>query len=308
MKKYIGFLVVLSVLFLGASVPKVSKAYTLDDLMAQLTSLQQQVTGLQSAMALKAVQVAPVKVVTPIAPITKTVTSTPVKSVVVNNNIPAGQVYEGSPYSISWNADGTCSVYLGDNNIDVYTTGTTHPQPPANATECWSGNTVFPASLATKPHTAIVTTASANIPPSKTTAQVATATVTPKVLSIGLKNNSEVKAFQSFLQGEGYLPTTAIIDGSYGSSMQSAVIKFQKAKNIAQTGVIDSATRSALTTLLTTTHTASRLVQVPHSDGGCAVYDIGANGSWTYISSGTEHMIDGNNAGCIMSINGLLVL
>ena len=55
MKKIIGFLIVLGVLVLGA--PQ-AKAYTLDDLMAQITSLQQQVSGLQnemSAVALKAI-------------------------------------------------------------------------------------------------------------------------------------------------------------------------------------------------------------------------------------------------------------
>ena len=71
--KIIGVFVLLSVLFISA--PMSAKAYTLNDLMAQITSLQKQVTGLQSAIALKAISPAVVSTIKPIV-LPKTITPT----------------------------------------------------------------------------------------------------------------------------------------------------------------------------------------------------------------------------------------
>ena len=132
MKKIIGFLIVLGVLVLGA--PQ-AKAYTLDDLMAQITSLQQQVSGLQnemSAVALKAIT--PTLVSTSIYPAgcnsyigfslttglpcflqTNSATSITSTTAILN-----GKLFAGVPATISWNINPS-------SGMSNYITSTTGP-------------------------------------------------------------------------------------------------------------------------------------------------------------------------------------
>ena len=53
-----------------------------------------------------------------------------------------------------------------------------------------------------------------------------------------------VRAAQASLEAQGYSPGT--IDGQFGPNTQSALRKFQADKGLAQTGSLDSATRTAL--------------------------------------------------------------
>ena len=108
MKKIIGFLIVLGVLVLGA--PQ-AKAYTLDDLMAQITSLQQQVSGLQNEMS-----AATLKAITPTAiPVATTAclpTTFPSIKIISPNG---GENYNmGGIIKIKWSS---CNLDLG--NIQI---------------------------------------------------------------------------------------------------------------------------------------------------------------------------------------------
>jgi peptidoglycan hydrolase-like protein with peptidoglycan-binding domain len=62
-------------------------------------------------------------------------------------------------------------------------------------------------------------------------------------------SKEQVKSFQLFLKEKGYISTAQTATGYFGKITRSAVIAFQKASGIEQTGELDSATRTYIKTL-----------------------------------------------------------
>lgn len=108
MKKYIGIFVLLLMFFV---LTPTAKAYTLDDLMAQITSLQQQVSDIQSqlsATALKAVTPTPISVAC-------SPTTTPWVKVTSPNG---GETFTaGNPVTVTWTS---CNLSTSSFNTDIY--------------------------------------------------------------------------------------------------------------------------------------------------------------------------------------------
>lgn len=67
-------------------------------------------------------------------------------------------------------------------------------------------------------------------------------------LALGSKGDT-VKLLQKMLKNQGEYPTTASIDGSYGSMTFTAVQKFQKDNGLLVTGNVDAATINLLNTM-----------------------------------------------------------
>lgn len=63
-------------------------------------------------------------------------------------------------------------------------------------------------------------------------------------LKYGMDGNAEIKVLQTYLIAEGYLQGTP--NGSFYTATQAAVKKFQQAKGLPQTGVVDLQTRAVL--------------------------------------------------------------
>ena len=72
-------------------------------------------------------------------------------------------------------------------------------------------------------------------------------------LSIGMKNNNEVRCLQQFLknQGIGIYPE-GYVTGMFGALTKKAVIRFQKQYNIYQSGFVGTITRAKINQLLGT--------------------------------------------------------
>jgi hypothetical protein len=120
--KIIGVFVLLSVLLISA--PKAAKAYTLDDLMAQITSLQQEVSSLQSAIALKAVTMSPLP-----APAVCSIASFDASSTSIN---------VGGSSTLSWTTTGCSTVEITSTNSgvlsDTPTSGSITVSPTSTST------------------------------------------------------------------------------------------------------------------------------------------------------------------------------
>jgi len=89
------------------------------------------------------------------------------------------------------------------------------------------------------PQTGVFTIAKSSLP-----AFYASASSTFVKLKLG-SSGAQVTAIQSFLIKKGYLKLSKPT-GTYGSSTQTAVKAFQKAKGLSQTGIIDQATFNAM--------------------------------------------------------------
>lgn len=72
-------------------------------------------------------------------------------------------------------------------------------------------------------------------------------------LSIGMKNNNEIRCLQQFLksQGKGIYPE-GYVTGMFGALTKMAVIRFQKQYNIYQSGFVGTITRAKINQLLGT--------------------------------------------------------
>ncbi len=68
-------------------------------------------------------------------------------------------------------------------------------------------------------------------------------------LKYGMDGNAEVRTLQAYLIAEGYLQGTP--NGSFYTATQAAVKKFQQAKGLPQTGVVDLQTRAVLNAIFT---------------------------------------------------------
>jgi len=111
----------------------------------------------------------------------------------------------------------------------------------------------------TDPNSKVVTTwklpsshSSSGSVPTKTISQVITPTTPPtietpkitKTLKLGLKNDSEVKTLQSYLNLK--LKLTLTLDGSFGPKTKLAVISFQKLNKLTPDGIVGPITRALL--------------------------------------------------------------
>jgi hypothetical protein len=66
-------------------------------------------------------------------------------------------------------------------------------------------------------------------------------------LKYGMDGNTEIQILQTYLIAEGYLEGTP--NGSFYTATQAAVKKFQKAKGLSETGIVDVQTRLVLNSI-----------------------------------------------------------
>ncbi|MFA6397824.1 MAG: peptidoglycan-binding domain-containing protein [Candidatus Paceibacterota bacterium] len=257
MKKILGFLIVFSLLFV--SIPTITKASTIDDLMAQVLSLQDKILNLQNQMSALVLRA--------------TTSSIIIKPV---NTEPGGDVYYISFETVSSKCnifnDSTGGNFVGTGAINGYDSngnpsicnfnGVNYPPGPAkprtNTINPISVTTTITPSTLSAPTTTSTTTSTTtkNILPeitSSTSKIVPNSTISSKssiitlpsttfkrTLNIGM-SGSDVKNLQNILIENGYLPIGKNT-GYYGLLTKSAVIKFQGENNISINGKFDSIT------------------------------------------------------------------
>lgn len=112
---------------------------------------------------------------------------------------------------------------------------------------------------------------------------------TSNSLTVG-STGSKVTALQNNLNGLGYNCGNA--DGSYGSKTKAAVIAFQKAYNIAQSGVADATTLAKIEEVVKTIQT--KLNALGYSCGTVdGVYDSATKSAVTKFQSANKLVADG---------------
>lgn len=106
----------------------------------------------------------------------------------------------------------------------------------------------------------------------------AASTTVSQNLSVGLKNNSDVKNLQTYLKKGGFLPASAAVDGSFGQKTLAAVKALQLANNISENGVVGVDTRSLINGTaniqILCTPTTAPWIRVTSPNGG-EIYQMG---------------------------------
>jgi hypothetical protein len=133
--KIVGIFVLLFMLFV--IVPKTTKAYTLNDLMAQINALQQEVTSLQSAVALKAITVNPIPV--------------PAVCSITSFTASPTSITSGGSSTLSWTTNGNCtSAQLtgGTTGFVIQPSGSVAVNPTVTTTYSLTANNATTATTA----------------------------------------------------------------------------------------------------------------------------------------------------------------
>lgn len=157
------------------------------------------------------------------------------------------------PYSTTGGTAAVAQQTVSGNTLTIYgiAGGTSSVQVCSAGGGCTSLIiTVSGSPAATTPVVTPVTT------PVTTTPAVTAPTVITAYMELG-SESAQVLALQKMLVSLGYL--TATPTGYYGAATKAAVIKFQKAKGLAQLGVVGPTTRAALNALASTGSSSSTI-------------------------------------------------